>query len=72
MKRPVTIRCGQYAYTLDGRVIQIDAIYENGKKYRGHDIDGNDHMEVKLDQKEIYGFLLKVQSQITEKGDKNG
>ena len=57
MKRIVTVNCGQYAYTFDGRVVRIDSVEEDGKKLRGHDINLGESAEIELENKDIYGIL---------------
>ena len=54
MKREFTLKAGQYAYTTDGRVIQIHEILENGEKYRGVDLKEAGNPEVELDKADIY------------------
>ncbi len=60
MKRGTSIKTGQYAYTTDGRVIQIIEIVENEEKYKGFDLMEDGHPEVELDKAEIYGVAFKL------------
>ena len=58
MKRGFTLKTGQYAYTTDGRVIQIHEILENGNKLRGLDLKEAGSSEVELDKADIYGIAF--------------
>lgn len=58
MKRGFTLKTGQYAYTTDGRVIQIHEILENGEKYRGFDLEEAGSTEVELEKADIYGVAF--------------
>ena len=58
MKRGFTPKTGQYAYTTDGRVIQIYEIMENGEKYRGVYLQETGNPEVELDKADIYGVAF--------------
>ena len=60
MKRGFALKTGQYAYTTDGRVIQIHEILENGEKYRGFDLEEAGNLEVELDKADIYGVAFKI------------
>ena len=60
MRKKTTIKCGQYAYTRDGRVIQIDSVNEKNGKYGGHDISLNDQAEIELDNNDIHGFFQRL------------
>ncbi len=58
MKRGFTIKTGQYAYTTDGRVIQIQEVLENGEKYRGFNLEETGSTEVEVDKADIYGVAF--------------
>lgn len=58
MKRGFTLKVGQYAYTTDGRVIQIQEVLENGEKYRGFNLEETGSTEVEVDKADIYGVAF--------------
>ena len=60
MKKDFIIKTEQYAYTIDGRVIQIQRILENGKKYEGLDLNETGCTKVELDRSEIYGVAFGI------------
>jgi len=64
MKRKYTLKIGQYAYTTDGRVIQIKGIIENGEKYEGFDLNETVCHKVELDRSEIYGVAFGISEAI--------
>ncbi len=64
MKTGMAIKTGQYAYTTDGRVIQIREIVEDGEKYRGYDLKEEGQPEVELDKVEIYGVAFELRRAI--------
>ena len=49
----VHVRIGQYVHTIDNRTIIIDAIIEDGKRYRGRDINIKELPEVELKHSDI-------------------
>ncbi len=64
MKRDASLKTGQYAYTTDGRVIQIIEIVENEETYKGFDLMEDGHPEVELDRTEIYGVAFGLRRAI--------
>ena len=56
----ISIKCGQYAYTKDGRVIHIDSVNEEVLKCQGHDISSDDPYEVEISYSDIYGVLKPI------------
>ncbi len=64
MKRGYELKTGQYAYTTDGRVIEILEILEEGKKYRGADLKDSGHPEIELDRADIYGVAFRFRKAV--------
>ncbi len=64
MKRRFTLKTGQYAYTTDGCVIQIQDIIENGERYEGFDLNETGCHKVELDHSEIFGVAFGISEAI--------
>ncbi len=60
MKKECVLKTVQYAYTMDGRVVRISEITENGNKYKGFDIEEKEDPEVELGREEIYGVAYRI------------
>ena len=58
MKNRFSIERGQYAYTKDGRVIEISEVKENGLKYTGIEIGTGRKTVVDLNCSDIYGIAF--------------
>ena len=59
-KMDILVRPGQYVYTKDGREIIIDAVVEDGKRYKGRDINQKDLPEVEIKHADIYSVMDEI------------
>lgn len=49
----ICVHPGQYVYTNDGREIIIDSVIEDGKRYKGRDINQKELPEVEIMHSDI-------------------
>ena len=52
-KMEVCVHPGQYVHTMDGREIIIDSVIEDGKRYRGRDINQRELPEVDIQHTDV-------------------
>lgn len=61
-KFDISVHVNQYAYTWDDRTIQISKIIENGKLYKGKDMDKPELSEVILKHEEIQSIFNHIRN----------
>lgn len=64
-KMNILVRPGQYAHTKDGREIIIDAVIEDGKRYKGRDINKKDLPEVEIKHADIQSVVDEICKNVT-------
>lgn len=64
-KMDICVRPGQYVYIKDGREIIIDSVIEDGKRYKGRDINQKDLPEVEILHSDVRTVLAEICKAVT-------
>ena len=56
----IHVRPSRYACLRDGRIIIIDSVIEEGKRYRGRDMNREDLPVVEVEHSEIYCVMDEI------------
>ena len=59
-KMDISVHPGQYVHTKDGRVIIIDAVIEDGKRYKGRDINQKELPEVEIEHSDVCSVVDEI------------
>lgn len=64
-KMDICVHPGKYVYTKDGRTIYIDSVIEDGKRYKGRDINRKELPEVEIEYSDVRSVVDEICKAVT-------